>query len=152
MKTFKALTILFLVTFTTLTALAQSKEVKQFTIDSQTFYGTKAIPEEILGFYQYEKKKEPIVEVKKDGLGKFQVHDVPAYPAEFWVQTDAKGKVEKTTGVNGNYMVILILQYGDNGQSGWKGAKKGLYDRIQAAVAYDQGYAIILGERFKPLK
>ncbi|AWH85778.1 hypothetical protein HYN59_11950 [Flavobacterium album] len=152
MKTFKALAALLLFTVATISAPAQTKDVKQFVIDGATFYGTKAIPDELLGFYQYEKTKAPIVDVKREGQGKFQPHDVPAYPTEFWVQTDAKGNIEKTTGVNGNYMVILIVLYGDNGESGWKGDKKGRYDRMQAVVAYDQGYAIILGERFKPLK
>lgn len=131
-------------------ALAQ---VKEFNINGETFYGTKAIPDALLGKYLYEKTKEPIVDVQKGEMaGKFQVHDVPAYPASFWVQTDAKGVVqmEKST-VNNNYQVILILEYGSNGESGWKGNKKGTFDRIQAAVAYSMGYAIILGERFKAL-
>ena len=139
--------ILFIGSFIT----ASAQDVKQFTINNNTYYGTKAIPDEFIGVYKYEKDKEPIVDVQKDQMGKFQVHGVPAYPAEFWIETDAQGNIQKRTGVNNNYQVVLILQYGDNGQSGWKGDKKGTYDRIEATVAYDQGFVIILGERFKIL-
>lgn len=133
-------------------ATAAAQKVERFTVDGNTYYGTKAIPDEIIGFYQYEKTKQPIVEVKKDGMGQFQVHDVPAYPAEFWIQTDEKGKIQmRKSETNKNYQVVLIFKYGSNGESGWKGEKAGKYDRIEATVAYDQGYVIILGERFKKL-
>ena len=149
MKTRQLLTALtVLIAFAT-TATAQ---VKQFTIDGNTYYGTKAIPDEITGYYKYEKTKEPIVEINKDGSGQFQVHDVPAYPVEYWIQTDEKGKVQmRKSETNKNYQVVLILLYGSNGQSGWKGGNAGKYDRIEVTVAYDQGYAIALGERFKKL-
>lgn len=126
--------------------------VEKFTVDGNTYYGTKAIPKEMEGLYQYEKTKEPIVEIKEGGVGKFQVHDVPAYPAEFWIETDEKGVIQKRTGANTkNYIAVLILKYGDNGQSGWRGANKDKFDRIEVALSYDQGFAIILGERFKKL-
>ncbi|MBW3545947.1 MAG: hypothetical protein KY428_10180, partial [Bacteroidetes bacterium] len=127
------------------------KTVEKFEIDGGTFYGTKELPSEILGFYQYEKDKEPIVDVKEGGTGFFQVHGVPKYPVEFWVQTDEKGEIQKETGPTGNYRMILIVKYGSNGESGWKGANAGTFTRISVAVAKDMGYAIILGERFKAL-
>lgn len=131
---------------------ASAQKVEQFTIDGNTYYGTKAFPEEILGYYQYEKTKEPVVEINKDGSGLFQVHGVKAYPVEYWIQTDAKGVIQKRTSeTNKNYQVVLILKYGSNGESGWKGDKVGKYDRIEVTVAFDQGYAIALGERFKKL-
>ena len=131
------------------TAFAQ---VKQFTIDGKTYYGTKALPQEITGLYKYEKTKEPIVEINKDGSEKFQVHDVPAYPVEYWIETDAKGVVQKRkSDTNSNYQVVLILLYGDNGQTGWKGDKKGKHDRIEVTLAFSLGYAIVMGERYKAL-
>ena len=143
--------LLALTAFIAFTTVATA-QVKLFTIDGNTYYGTKAIPDEITGFYKYEKTKEPIVEINKDGSGQFQVHDVPAYPVEYWIQTDEKGKVQmRKSETNKNYQVVLILLYGSNGESGWKGDSAGKYDRIQVTVAYDQGYAIALGERFKPL-
>jgi hypothetical protein len=150
MKTRQLLVILTVCIAFVTTAAAQ--KVEKFTIDGNTYYGTKAIPEEIKGDYKYEKTKQPIVQINKDCTGQFQVHDVPAYPAEFWVQTDEKGAVQmRKSETNKNYQVVLILKYGSNGESGWKGDKAGKYDRIEATVAYDQGYAIILGERFKKL-
>lgn len=131
---------------------ASAQKVEQFTMDGNTYYGIKAFPEEILGYYKYEKTKEPIVEINKDGSGLFQIHDVKAYPVEYWIQTDAKGVIQKRTSENNkNYQVVLILKYGSNGESGWKGDKVGKYDRIEVTVAFDQGYAIVLGERFKKL-
>ncbi|PZR15104.1 MAG: hypothetical protein DI539_18430 [Flavobacterium psychrophilum] len=133
-----------------LTATAQKAE--QFVFDGNTYYGTKAIPDEITGLYKYEKTKEPIVEINKDSSGKFQLHGVPEYPVEYWIQTDEKGVIHmRKSEVNKNYQVVLILKYGSNGQAGWKGEKAGQYDRIEVTVAYDQGYAIALGERFKKL-
>jgi hypothetical protein len=144
--------VLALITFIGVYTTANAQKVETFTLDGNTYYGTKAIPDDIVGFYQYEKTKEPIVDIKKNGTGEFQVHGVPAYPVEYWIQTDAKGVVQKRTGaVPRNYQVVLILKYGDNGQSGWKGEKKGQYDRIEVTMAFDQGYAIVLGERFRKI-
>lgn len=135
-------------------ATAVAQEVEQFTINGKTYYGTKAIPEELIGWYKYEKtKEEPFVEIKKDGTGRFQTHGVPAYPVEYWVETDEKGTVQKITSEeNNNYQVVLILKYGNNGESGWRGEMKGTYTRIEATVAYSLGYVIILRERYKELK
>lgn len=145
----QVLTVMACVVFYT-TTFAQ--KVEQFTIDGTTYYGTKAFPEEILGYYQYEKVKEPVVEINKDGSGLFQVHGVKAYPVEYWIQTDAKGVIQKRTSeTNKNYQVVLILKYGSNGESGWKGENTGKLDRIEVTLAFDQGYAIALGERFKKL-
>jgi hypothetical protein len=129
-----------------------TQSVEKFTIDNNTYYGTKAIPDEIIGFYQYEKTKEPIVDIRKDGTGLFQVHDVKAYPVEFWIETDEKGLIQKQTSqANSNYKVVLIVKYGSNGESGWRGANAGTYTRIDVGVAYNLGYVIVLGERFKKL-
>lgn len=150
MKTKKILFIFTVCIAFAATAVAQ--KVEKFTIDGKTYYGTKAIPDEITGFYQYEKTKEPIVEINKDGSGQFQVHGVKAYPVEYWIETDEKGVVQKRKSeVNSNYQVVLILLYKSNGESGWKGEKAGQYDRIDVTMAFDQGYAISLGERFRKL-
>jgi hypothetical protein len=135
-------------------ALAQQK-VETFTVDGNTYYGTKAIPAEIVGHYSYSKTadKEPVVDVNKDGTGVFQLHDVKAYPVEYWIETDAKGKINlRKSEVNANYQMVLVLKYGSNGETGWRGAEAGKYTRIEVTIAKDQGYAIILGERFMPLK
>lgn len=129
-----------------------AQTVEKFTIDNNTYYGTKAIPKEITGLYKYAKVKEPIVEINGDGNGYFQVHDVPKYPVEYWIETDEKGEIHKRKSeVNSNYQVVLILKYGSNGQSGWRGANAGTYDRIEVTMAFTEGYAIILGERFRKL-
>ena len=126
--------------------------VEKFTVDNQVVYGTKALPQDIIGYYQYEKTKEPIVDIRKDGTGLFQVHDVKAYPVEFWIETDEKGIIKKQTSTeNSNYKVVLIVKYGSNGETGWRGANAGTYTRIDVGVAYNLGYAIVLGERFKKL-
>ncbi|MCD0489918.1 hypothetical protein LPB86_16875 [Pedobacter sp. MC2016-14] len=140
---------LLLVVFT-VNAVAQ--KVEKFTVAGNTYFGNKAIPPEITGKYWYEKSKEPIVEINKDGSGFFQVHDVKAYPVEYWIETDATGKIlKKKSNTNANYQVVLILKYGSNGETGWKGSKTGTFDRIEVTMAYDMGYAIILGERFRKL-
>jgi hypothetical protein len=129
-----------------------SQSVEKFTIDNNTYYGTKAIPDEITGLYKYEKTKEPIVDIRKDGTGFFQVHDVKAYPVEFWIETDELGNIQKQKStVNSNYKVVLIVKYGSNGESGWRGANAGTYTRIDVGMAFDLGYAIVLGERFRKL-
>lgn len=148
--------LLFSTLFLAMAITAFAQKVETFTINNNTYYGTKAIPPEIVGHYSYSKDgdKEPIVEVDKDGKnGKFQVHDVPAYPVEFWIETDATGKINvRKSDVNENYQMVLVLKYGDNGQTGWKGANKGTYDRIEVTVAKTMGYAIILGERYMKLR
>jgi hypothetical protein len=147
----KHLVLLFSAMLTTITeTLAQS--VEKFTIDGNTYYGTKAIPEEITGFYQYEKVKEPIVDIRKDGSGFFQVHDVKAYPVDYWIETDEKGTIQKVKSeTNSNYQVVLILKYGSNGETGWRGAKAGSYDRIDVIMSYSTGYAVAVGERYRKL-
>ena len=54
-----------------LTIMAQA--VSTFTINGNTYYGTKAIPKEITGLYKYEKVKEPIVEINENGTGFFTI-------------------------------------------------------------------------------
>jgi hypothetical protein len=133
-------------------SVGHSQSVEKFTIDNNTYYGTKAIPDEITGLYKYEKTKEPIVDIRKDGTGFFQVHDVKAYPVEFWIETDELGNIQKQKStVNSNYKVVLIVKYGSNGESGWRGANAGTYTRIDVGMAFDLGYAIVLGERFRKL-
>ncbi|MES2061527.1 MAG: hypothetical protein V4456_06380 [Bacteroidota bacterium] len=147
--------LLFSALFTAMAITAFAQKVETFTINNNTYYGTKAIPAEIVGHYSYEKDgdKEPIVDVNKDGTGKFQVHDVPAYPVEFWIETDATGKINvRKSDVNANYQMVLVLKYGSNGESGWRGANAGTYDRIEVTVAKTMGYAIILGERYMKLR
>lgn len=146
----KSLLTLLAFIFISFTASAQ---VQKFTIDGKTYYGTKKIPDEIKGKYLYESKKAPIVNVQTGEMaGQFQPHDVPEYPASFWVQTDEKGNVQMVkSDVNKNYQVVLILEYGDNGHSGWKGDKKETFDRIEATVDYTRNVVVILGERFKPI-
>lgn len=132
--------------------LLSAQKAEKFTVNGNEYFGTKAIPAEITGKYWYEKDKEPIVEILKDGTGYFQVHDVKAYPVEYWIETDAAGKIQmRKSETNGNYQVVLILQYGSNGESGWRGNKTGTYDRIDVTMAFDQGYAIVMGERFRKL-
>lgn len=136
----------------TLFAGAKAQGVEKFTINENTYYGTKAIPEEITGLYKYEKEKEPIVLINRDGSGYFQVHDVTKYPVEYWIETDEKGNIHKRKSEsNNNYQVVLILKYGSNGESGWRGAMAGKYDRIEVTMAFTEGFAIILGERFRKL-
>lgn len=132
------------------TTIAQKAE--KFTINEITYYGTKAIPKEITGIYKYEKIKEPIVEIKIDGSGYFQLHGVKAYPVEYWIETDENGNIQKVINeTNSNYQVVLILKYGSNGETGWRGEMTGKYDRIDVTMAFDLGYAISLGERFKKI-
>lgn len=132
--------------------IVTAQNVEQFSIGGKTYYGTKAIPGEIIGLYQYEKVKEPIVRINSNGTGVFQHRDVNAYPVEFWIQTDENGTIQKRNSqVNNNYQVVLIFKYGSNGESGWQGELAGTYDMIDVAMAFDLGFAIILGERYRKL-
>ena len=148
----KQLTTYFTAFYLFLTFHGFSQNIEKFTINNNTYFGTKAIPDEITGLYKYEKTKEPIVDIRKDGTGFFQVHDVKAYPVEFWIETDEMGNIQKQKStVNSNYKVVLIVKYGSNGESGWRGANAGTYTRIDVGMAFDLGYAIVLGERFRKL-
>ncbi len=148
----KQLTTYFTAFYFFLTFHGFSQNIEKFTINNNTYFGTKAIPDEITGLYKYEKTKEPIVDIRKDGTGFFQVHDVKAYPVEFWIETDEMGNIQKQKStVNSNYKVVLIVKYGSNGESGWRGANAGTYTRIDVGMAFDLGYAIVLGERFRKL-
>ena len=131
---------------------ARAQEVQKFEIKGNTHYGTKAIPEEILGLYKYEKDLEPIVEVNKDGTGFFQFHGTTKYPVEFWIETDENGNLIKYENEeNSNYRTFLILKYGSNGEPVQGVDIVGTYDRIRLSMSYSLGYAIILGERFRKL-
>lgn len=131
---------------------AQSQKVESFTIDNKTYYGTKQIPAEITGHYLYEEKGEPIVDIEKNGTGLFQRHGVKAYPVEYWIVTRPDGTIKaQTSKVNRNYIVVLILKYGSNGESGWKGEMEGTIDLMEVAVDIERGYVTCYSERFKKL-
>jgi len=124
---------------------AMGQNVEKFTVKENTYYGTKAIPEEITGLYKYEKDKEPIVDLKLGGTGYFQMHGVKPYPIEYWIETDVNGKIQKRTSeINSNYIVVLIVKYGSNGESGPFGSRAGTYNRIDVAMSFDTGFAIVL--------
>ena len=104
---FKKVALIF-IAITSLVSISTAQKVEQFTVDGKTYFGTKAIPKDVIGEYKYEKTKEPIVIVREDGTGVFQVHDVKAYPVEYWIETDEKGVVQKRTAESSNnYQVVL---------------------------------------------
>ena len=133
------------ITIIALAVTATAQNVEKFTIKENTYYGTKAIPEEITGIYKYEKDKEPIVEIKNNGTGYCQMHGDNPYSVEYWIETDEKGTIQKRTSeINSNYIVVLIVKYGSNGESGPFGSRAGTYNRIDVAMSFDTGFAIVL--------
>ncbi len=132
-------------------ALAQ---VEKIDLNGKEYTVTKKIPDDmkyILGEYIYnwgKQKKEPIIQLNADNTGIFQPHDVDGIPIKFWLDCDENGVVRKQEGVNGRYQVTLLIQYQPSYSRIYPG---GTYGLLGVAVVVDQGYAVILGERFKKL-
>ena len=127
--------------------------VETINLKGKDYTVTKQIPEAqkvILGRYIYDwgkQKEEPIVELRADGTGLFQPHDVPAIPIKFWIDCDETGNIRKVEGVNGRYQITLLIQYGP----GSRIYTEGTYDLMGVTIVTDLNYAVIYGERFKKL-
>jgi len=142
-------------------AMAQGK-VTSIDLEGKTYTVTRDIPADIkahiLGKYLCNTKNgDPIVELRADGTGLFQRHDVPADNIEFWVDCDEQGVIRKQTGPTGNYGITLLYKY-------IGGSRDGQYDLMGVVVALDGfgtpirnrpeitgAYSAIYGERYKPI-
>lgn len=109
---------------------------------------SRALPGEILGKYFYEGKGEPIVEVRADGTGVFQPHDVPAIPIRIWIDVDEKGAPRREVGSELRYRYTLLVQYGESSNGNYPSGSYGLLD---ATMLKDEGIAMVLGERIRRL-
>lgn len=127
-----------------------AQEVQKLTIMGNTYSVTKVFPPEIIGEYTYEGNGgNPKVELKADGTGYFQPHDVAPVNILFWIDCDEKGNWRKQMGGNGRYQYTLVIQYKDGGTS--KNYENGKYDLMGVTIVKDLGRAVIYGERYKPL-
>ena len=121
--------------------------VESVTVNGSTVFVTSTIPAEFIGLYKYEKKGEPVIELKSDRTGLFQPHMRPPIPITYWLKTDADGNVEKTENPNtGSYRVTVVLKYGQSTDGNYP---TGGYDMWY--LTWDAGAHCfnILGERFK---
>ncbi|MCH7629596.1 MULTISPECIES: hypothetical protein [Novosphingobium] len=108
---------------------------------------TTVLPEELFGTYRYEKKGEPLVELRADGTGSFQPHMVAPIPIKYWLLADENGKPARVNGQgNPNYRLTLVVQYGAGGGGNYP---QGGYDAMDWTMNVEEGCAIILGERYK---
>lgn len=109
---------------------------------------SRALPGEILGKYLYEGKGEPIVEIRADGTGVFQPHDVPAIPIRIWIDVDEKGAPRREVGSELRYRYTLLVQYRESSNGNYPSDSYGLLD---VTMLKDEGIAMVLGERIRRL-
>ncbi|MGX9721638.1 hypothetical protein [Stenotrophomonas acidaminiphila] len=109
---------------------------------------SRALPGEILGKYLYEGKGEPIVEIRADGTGVFQPHDMPAIPIRIWIDVDEKGTPRREVGSELRYRYTLLVQYGVSSNGNYPSGSYGLLD---VTLLKDEGIAMVLGERIRRL-
>jgi len=116
-----------------------------FVLDGERYF---AIPDnenkKLVGEYLTEGKGDPKVELKSDKTGYFQRHQVSPSPIVWWgIETNYKGEIQKLTGENGNYKMILVVKYG----AGSSYDKAGSFGRMQIVVSPSAKKTIIMGER-----
>lgn len=109
---------------------------------------SRALPGEILGKYLYEGKGEPIVEIRADGTGVLQPHDMPAIPIRIWIDVDEKGTPRREVGSELRYRYTLLVQYGVSSNGNYPSGSYGLLD---VTLLKDEGIAMVLGERIRRL-
>lgn len=109
---------------------------------------SRTLPGEILGRYLYEGKGDPIVEIRADGTGVFQPHDVPAIPIRIWIDVDEKGTPRRQVGSELRYRYTLLVQYGESSNGNYPSGSYGLLD---VTMLKDEGIALVLGERIRRL-
>jgi len=109
---------------------------------------SRTLPGEILGRYLYEGNGEPIVEIRADGTGVFQPHDVPAIPIRIWIDVDEKGTPRREVGSELRYRYTLLVQYGESSNGNYPSGSYGLLD---VTMLKDEGIAMVLGERIRRL-
>jgi hypothetical protein len=143
----KYLILFFLLFGVTQVSQAQS-EIEKIDLMGTTYTVTKNFPQEILGTYLYEKKGEPIVELNENGEGVFQPHSSSPIKINFWIDCDENGTIRKKEGAEGIYQYTILIQFLDGNNRNYP---VGNYDLMGVTIRRDLGYAIIYGERFKPL-
>jgi hypothetical protein len=110
--------------------------IRQYTLNGDTYYATVARPKEVVGTYLYEGKKEPKAALT-ESESYFQRHQVPPTPIKWWgLETNYKGEIHKLTGPTGNYQYIVAVEYAD-----------GTFDRMQCTVDLANHKTYLLGER-----
>jgi hypothetical protein len=128
--------------------------VEKITLKGTTYTVTRNIPDDlkvIFGVYTYEwgnEDEKAIVQLNEDGTGLFQPHMINPIRIQFWFDCDENGIVRKKEGVNGNYSVTLLLQYGESPN---KNYATGSYDLMGVIVVPIENYAVIYGERYKKI-
>jgi len=120
--------------------------VQTVSIDGRSVPVSRSFPPQILGRYLYEKKGEPIIELRGDGSGAFQAHMIAPIQIRWWLKAGANGAPEKITGHNGNYRYTVVLQYLNSTNGNYP---SGSYASWYLDTDVAAGCSIILGERFK---
>lgn len=142
------LTLMFLIFAFAGQSVSAQCEVEKINLDGKDYTVCKKLPDEIIGVYKYEETKEPIVEIKSDGTGFFQPHEVAKIPIKIWIDVDEKGEPRKEVGNKDRYRYTLLIQYGAGGGGNYK---EGDYTLLDVTMLKDQGIAMILGERIRRL-
>lgn len=115
-------------------------------VDGQLVDVSRSFPPNILGTYLYEKRGEPIIELRGDGTGRFQAHMIAPIAIRWWLKSSPTGVPDKVTGRNGNYRYTVVLQYLNSTNGNYP---SGSYASWYLDTDVAAGCSIILGERFK---
>ena len=128
---------------------ATCADIEKIEIMGDSYSVSKALPEEIIGKYEYEGKGEPIVLINADGTGLFQPHGMPPIPIKIWIDVDDSGSPRRQVGTEQRYRYTLLIQYGQGGDGNYPAGK---YDLLGVTMLKDEGKALVLGERIRYLK
>lgn len=148
MRLFLTLTALFVCATSVFAQDTAAVKIETINLMGRDYTVSKELPEEILGEYLYEGKKEPIVLIRKDGTGIFQPHMSAKIPIKIWIDVDEKGKPRVQRGTELRYRYTLLIQYGPGGGGNYK---QDAYDLLDVTMLKDDGRAVILGERTRKL-
>lgn len=128
-------------------------QVEKIELKGDTYTVCQCFPAEILGLYQYEGEKPPIVQLDAGGKGKFQKHGVSEQEIEFWIDCDENGVVRKKDYGNGVVQYTLLVRYLTNATASFHVTEDaGQYDLFPVIVSPVVNRVVILNERWKPLK
>jgi hypothetical protein len=115
----------------------------------EVYYITTDIGLPIIGLYQYEGKKEPIVSLKEGGQGLFQLHGMSATNMVWGIECDATGKAKvQEAPWGGIYRLWYKITEKHKGKT-WESGEVGKWDIVQFSVHSNEHKMYILGERIR---
>jgi hypothetical protein len=123
--------------------------VQEIKIKNETYFLTKEIGYPITGKYFFESTKEPIVELKPNGNGFFQLHEMSPTPMVWGIECEMNGTPKKIK-TDWGFMYRLWYQIKAKHQgSSWESGEIDAWDVVSFSVHTDESKIYILGERIK---